>query len=436
MTVETKSDDTHIADEPPKAVVEPVEAVDAVVAEKEEDNEEPSSSKPVPAVEKSSSFKEESLLPSDLNEAEKKALSELRLKLEETAEVEKEVSLWGVPLLPSKASPGTDVILLKFLRAREFKVEAALEMLKNTLRWRKESRIDSILDEEGLGDDLEAAGAAYMSGTDREGHPICYNVYGVFGDAEAYQKTFGTEEKRERFLRWRFQLLERGIRKLNFEPGGVASILQITDLKDAPGPSKKELRVTTKRAVGLLQDNYPEFVARNIFINVPFWYYAFHSILSPFLTQRTKSKLVFARPASVTETLLKYIPAEEIPIRYGGLQHDNDTEFSLDNGKVLELVVKAGSTETIELPMPEVGTTLLWDLTVLGWDVNYKEEFIPTDEGFYTIIVQKGKKMGTQDAPIRNSFRNNEQGKVVLTIENSTFKKKKVLYRYKTKGSA
>ena len=80
----------------------------------------------------------------------------------------------------------------------------------------------------------------------------------------------------------------------------------------------------------------------------------------------------------------------------------------------------------------QVGNSLCWDLTVLGWEVSYKEEFVPTDEGSYTVIVQKGKKMGSQEWPLRNTFMNNEPGKVVLTIENTSNKKKRVLYRYKT----
>ncbi|XP_077253341.1 sec14p-like phosphatidylinositol transfer family protein [Tasmannia lanceolata] len=348
-------------------------------------------------------------------------------------EIDKDISLWAVPLLPSKGSESTDVMLLKFLRARDFKVDEAFEMLKNTLQWRKEFKMDTILDED-FGTHLSSV--AFMNGLDREGHPVCYNIYGVFENNELYQKTFGTEEKREQFLRWRFQVMEKGIHNLNFKPGGVSSLLQITDLKNAPGPSKKELRFATKQAVGLLQDNYPEFVARNIFINVPFWYYAFNALVSPFLTQRTKSKFVFARPAKVTETLLKYIPAEDIPIHYGGMKRENDTEFNIGNGGVSECIVKSGSTETIEIPAPEVGMTLLWDLTVLGWEVNYKEEFVPTDEGSYTVIIQKGKKMGSQVEPVRNSFKNRESGKVILTIENSTYKKKKVLYRHKVKSSS
>jgi hypothetical protein len=78
----------------------------------------------------------------------------------------------------------------------------------------------------------------------------------------------------------------------------------------------------------------------------------------------------------------------------------------------------------------------MWDLTVLGWEVSYKEEFVPSHEGSYSIIVQRERKMGGQEGSIRNSFKNNEAGKVVLTIDNVSFKKKHVLYRYKINNSS
>ncbi|KAM7500469.1 hypothetical protein LguiA_024883 [Lonicera macranthoides] len=473
MTVEVKAESAQVVEEVVVSTQE--EVVETEVEAKKVDE------KNLKVVEKSSSFKEESNFLSDLKDHEKKALDQLKSKLEEAilgnnlfkkevdlakeeapkppiegevkeepkteeksqekteekvpdlcVEVDEDISLWGAPLLPSKGTESTNVVLLKFLRAREFKVNEAFEMLKKTLQWRKEMKIDSILDED-LGTDL--ALAAYMSGIDREGHPICYNIFGVLDNEELYKKTFGTEEKRGQFLRWRFQLMEKGIQKLDLKPGCVNSLLQVNDLKNSPGPSKKEVRVAIKQAVGVLQDNYPEFVARNIFINVPFWYYAFHALLSPFLTQRTKSKFVVVHPNKVTETLIQYIPIEEIPIQYGGLKRENDFEFSAEDGGVSELVIKAGSTAVFEIPAPQVGTTFIWDLSVLGWDVNYKEEFVPSDECSYTIIIQKGKKVGSNEGPIRNTFMTNEPGKIVLTVENSWSKKKKVFYRYKVKKS-
>jgi len=43
-----------------------------------------------------------------------------------------------------------------------------------------------------------------------------------------------------------------------------------------------------------------------VFINVPWWYLAANKMMSPFLTQRTKSKFVFASPAKSAETLFRF----------------------------------------------------------------------------------------------------------------------------------
>lgn len=79
---------------------------------------------------------------------------------------------------------------------------------------------------------------------------------------------------------------------------------------------------------------------------------------------------------------------------------------------------------------------MVWDIAVLGWEVNYKEEFVPTEEGAYTVIVVKGKKIGSNEGTIRNSFKNSQSGKIVLTVDNVSGKKKRVLYRYKTKTTS
>ncbi|OEL15711.1 Patellin-4 [Dichanthelium oligosanthes] len=380
--------------------------------------------------------KEEEAKEEEAGEGEKVAATEEEKSAETPAVVvDKDIALWGVPLLPSKGDEATDVVLLKFLRARDFKAGAAFEMLRRTLCWRRDwtgftadADADADLPE-------ELAGACYLDGADREGHPVCYNALGVFAGDAVYKKALGTEEGKARFLRWRVRSMERHVAELDFKPSGAASLLQVTDLKNSPGPAKKDFRVAVKQVLDLFQDNYPELVARNILINVPFWYYAFSTLFYPFLTQRTKSKFVIARPSKVTETLLKYIPIEAIPVKYGGLKREGDTEFSADVGEVTELTVKGSSTETIEIEATEADATLTWDLTVLGWEVNYKEEFVPADESSYTIIVRKGKKMGAGEEAVRNSFRAGELGKVVLTVENTSSRKKKVLFRHKAKSS-
>ncbi|RWW43007.1 hypothetical protein BHE74_00051384 [Ensete ventricosum] len=409
---------------------------------------------------------DETTVPENLKSSEKKALLELRTMLEDailagqllrhpshrheksksrvanscsvnTSSVKEEeaeedlsgVSLWGVPLLPSRKHESTDVILLKFLRAREFKAAEALDMIRRTLRWRRDFGVDGMMTGE---DGADAAPppppqpppqhlkrAAYIDGRDKEGHPVCYNIYGVFKDKDVYRQTFGDEERQEKFLRWRVQLMEQGIKQMSLKPGGAAAILHIIDFKDSLRPGMRELRSATREIVSIMQDNYPEFVAKNIFLNVSFRYYAYHALFSPIITPRTRSKFIFARPA------------QNIPVQYGGLRRgEDDDEFSAENERASELVIRGGGIGRIEIPILEPGVTVVWDITVVGWDVNYREEFIPEDEGSYKILIQNEKK---PEECIRNSFYISEPGKVVLTVENRTFKKKRVFYRSKSK---
>ncbi|XP_047080568.1 patellin-3-like [Lolium rigidum] len=338
--------------------------------------------------------------------------------------------IWGVPL--AGGDERTDTVLLKFLRAREFKVKEAMSMLKAAVLWRKSFGIDAL-----LGADLgvpELESVVFYRGADREGHPVCYNVYSEFQDKDLYEKAFGDDEKRERFLRWRIQLLERGIREqLDFSSSGVCSMVQVTDLKNSP-PMLGKHRAVTRQALSLLQDNYPEFIAKKVFINVPWWYLAANKMMSPFLTQRTKSKFTVCSPAKTAETLFRYIAPEQVPVQFGGLFKEDDTEFSTSDA-VTELTVKPSSKETIEIPATE-NSTVVWELRVLGWEVSYGVEFTPDAEGGYTVIVQKTRKVPANEEPImKGSFKAGEPGKVVLTVNNPTSKKKKLLCRFKVKSS-
>ncbi|PON79388.1 Cellular retinaldehyde binding/alpha-tocopherol transport [Parasponia andersonii] len=362
-------------------------------------------------------------------EKETKEVAEEAPKAGAGAASVEELSIWGIPLLKDDR---TDVILLKFLRARDFKVKDAFAMFRNTIRWRKDFGIEALLDED-LGDELDKV--VFMHGTDIDGHPVCYNVFGEFQNKELYQKTFSDQEKRTKFLRYRIQFLERSIRKLDFSPGGISTIFQINDLKNAPGPGKSELRLATKQALHLLQDNYPEFVAKQVFINVPWWHLAFYTVISPFLTQRTKSKFVFAGPAKSPDTLFKYISPEQVPIQYGGLSVDFcdcNPEFSISD-PVTEVFIKPGTKQTVEIIIYEK-CFIVWELRVVGWEVGYGAEFVPNTQDAYTIIIHKSRKMAPSDEPVvHNSFRVGELGKILLTVDNPTSKKKRLLYRFNIK---
>ncbi|KAJ6746909.1 PATELLIN-6 [Salix koriyanagi] len=366
-------------------------------------------------------FKEDTYFVSHLKKSEKKALKELRERLSVLYDSSStsECSMWGIPLLSNDEK--ADVVLLKFLRARDFRVQDSLHMLEQCLSWRKEFGADNIVDEDLGFKELEGV-VASMHGYDREGHPVCYNDYGVFRDKEMYERIFGDEEKLKKFLRWRVQVLEKGINLLDFKPGGVNSIIQVTDLKDMP---KRELRSASKQILSLFQDNYPEMVARKIFINVPWYFSMLYSVFSPFLTHRTKSKFVISKEGNVAETLYKFIRPENIPVQYGGLSRPIDLQNAPPK-PASEFTVKGGEKVSIQIEGIEAGATITWDIVVGGWDLEYSAEFVPNAVGSYCIAVEKAGKIAPSEEAIRNSFTSREAGKMVLSLDNTASRRKKV----------
>lgn len=81
-------------------------------------------------------------------------------------------------------------------------------MLVATLRWRLEFKIDELVHE--TFDPAVFNGLAHITGKDRGGRPVTYNVYGANKDLKA---VFGDVQ---RFVRWRVQFMEKSIRELDF----------------------------------------------------------------------------------------------------------------------------------------------------------------------------------------------------------------------------
>lgn len=63
--------------------------------------------------------------------------------------------------------------------------------------------------------------------------------------------------------------------------------------------------------------------------------------------------------------------------------------------------------------------------------MEYGAEFVPNAEGSYTIAVEKTRKVAASEEAIHNSFTAREAGKMVLSVDNTASRRKKVAaYRY------
>ncbi|KAI7730150.1 hypothetical protein M8C21_001438 [Ambrosia artemisiifolia] len=378
----------------------------------------------------------QTLIVTELKRKKKKALIELRTRLEDSIinytlirenyksnENLRDIELWGVPLLPSRGQERTDVILKKFLKAKDYNVHNALEMIGNTIMWREDFNVDNVFNEV-FGHDLDNIGC--IEGRDKAGHPLCYQMFEGFKDKHMLRNRLGNKEACDEFLRWRIKLMEGCIRKLDFRHDGSDSVIQIIDVKNIPRHFLNEIFQGSKKYFSLLQENYPGLIYRFVIVNVPMWFFAFYTLNMRLMTR--KYKVMYVKPSAITETLLKFIEPEQLLAQYGGLGRVGG-EFSPDD-TVLEQKLKGHATEHIEIVTPEVGMTVYWDVTVTGSDVSYKEEFVPEDEGSYNVLVQKGKQIGRMTS---NSFHVNEPGKILISFVNPTSKSRKIFYRYKLK---
>lgn len=222
----------------------------------------------------SSSSKEEVERSSELTESQTKALLELKKLVQDAYDKDQRrtsfegnpTKIWGVPLLGDKRS---DIIILKFLKSRNFEVLGAFGMIKNTLRWRDEVGIESLLEEdENLGNDYN--NVMFIHGYDKEGYPVWYLVLEDVLNDNLSQITSSDEQKQRIFLRWLIQFVEKNIRKLDFTTNGKNSFMLVIDLKRLTWYGNRDLYKVIHKFLQVLHDNYPEFVAKQVFHKTKF----------------------------------------------------------------------------------------------------------------------------------------------------------------------
>lgn len=180
-------------------------------------------------------------------------------------------------------------------------------MLVNTLKWRKSFSTDKILDEQFDGNIFNES-VGFMYKTDKKGRPVTYNMYGSLDQNKVFRDI-------DTFIRWRIQLMEKGIQELDFI--NTDTILQVQDAKGATLFGRTaNTKEATNKLIHLMQDNYPEFLAAKLFINVPWWGSQIFKLIRPLLSEATTRKFVVASSDEVSQTLLEWIDKDNIPSIY------------------------------------------------------------------------------------------------------------------------
>ncbi|KNC97803.1 uncharacterized protein SPPG_06798 [Spizellomyces punctatus DAOM BR117] len=279
---------------------------------------------------------------------------------------EQDLKLWGVPVYGLTTADKLDLaqsrILLKFLRAREFKVVEATDMLVKTLKWRKEFNMSSLLTEE-FPQALTDLGTIH--GRDKKGAPVTYNFYGTISQDDVANHP-------ERFLRWRIQLHERAIALLDFSsPTSAETVTQIHDYTGVGMSIDKRLKATSKQIINIFQEHYPEFLEKKFFLGVPLVMEFMFNVFGGLVSKRTRSKFVMVGKTKSRAALLECIDIDQILEQYGGFAPVKDT---LEVTPITTVAIPARKSETIRISVTP-SATLQYEFTTYAQDIGFSYGF-------------------------------------------------------------
>ncbi|KAF6262668.1 CRAL-TRIO domain-containing protein [Scenedesmus sp. NREL 46B-D3] len=170
--------------------------------------------------------------------------------------------------------------LQRYLRARNMDVTKACAMLKHTLEWRKENKIDDMTTEEFANSRYMRDGWVYVDGNDAEGRSIV-----VFRK----RKERLPVDEHDLYLRYMTFVVETAIRNMK---NGQEQWVWMLDLA-VYSPSNAPALSVTLGVLQLLANHYPERLHKAYVVNAPSIFQMAWKVLQPFIDTVTRSKAEF-----------------------------------------------------------------------------------------------------------------------------------------------
>ncbi|WOO76452.1 CRAL-TRIO domain-containing protein [Vanrija pseudolonga] len=183
----------------------------------------------------------------------------------------------------------------RYMRAAKWHVEDAKKRIKATVEWRREFQPDLI--EPGEIEVEQETGKLVISGFDRNGRPLMYMRPGRQNTKET-----------PRQLRYTVYFLERCI---DLMPAGQESVTLVIDYASISFSQRTSPRMAMD-VLHVLQNHYVERLGRALLVNVPWFFSAFFTAVSPFIDPVSRDKIRF-NPA-----ILELIEPDQLESDYGG----------------------------------------------------------------------------------------------------------------------
>ncbi|XP_010530779.1 PREDICTED: random slug protein 5-like [Tarenaya hassleriana] len=196
-----------------------------------------------------------------------------------------------------------DLMLRRFLRARDHDIEKASNMFLKYINWKRTSVPKGYISEPEISNDL-SHNKVCMGGHDKQGRPVVV----AFGSRHNPSK--GNPEEFKRFVIYTLQKIVARM------PRGEEKFIAIGDVQGW-GYSNCDIRGYLA-ALSILQDYHPERLGKLYIVHSPYIFMTAWKVVYPFIDSKTKRKIVFVENKKLTSTLLEDIEEDQLPDIYGG----------------------------------------------------------------------------------------------------------------------
>jgi len=339
----------------------------------------------------------------------------------------------------------SDVFLLRWLIARDFDVQKAEKMLRASLEWRAQYRINTLLQDFTSPEVFKKYFAAGFTGVDKAHNPLWVVRYGRIDMKGILQSA-----KKKDYFYHVYSLVESSVKfakdyqeKLDLPSSVITQSTIIFDLEDFAMRhiTYKPVMDSAIQVIQFYEANYPEFLRRVFIVNAPKIFNIAFAMIKPFLNEATaqKIKILSGNDASQwKKSILEEVDADQLPVHYGGTLADPDgnphciTKVNMggtvpesyyfnkqmklnSNNNKKNLTVANGTKQKLEFAVKDHGLKIRWDFYSEEGDIafgiykkkgNEKMFIVPKDRVDCHIVSEEG------EIPV-------EPGQYVIEFDNS-----------------
>jgi hypothetical protein len=247
---------------------------------------------------------------SDLTQVESEALNKLRPRVRDVL---------------SEEVLNDDRALIRWLKARNYNVDKAEQMLRESVQWRVVLKADTILQTYKIPEVVEKYYAFNMTGTDREGSPVWLYRIGKI-DFKGLLASISMTEMVNCAIIYFMEHCMQVMKEQSKKNGKNIDTYYV--IIDCDGLSFRQLThkpaIDFLRAVSEIVDVcYPETVKKMVVINSAGLFKLLFALVRPFMSQETTDKFKFFGTENWKEHLLEDIDPAMLPVHWGGTLTDN-----------------------------------------------------------------------------------------------------------------